>query len=154
MFDAAAFSISDAEAVLMDPQQRLLLESVGEALLAGGGRILQASWAGQGRAATCKASMRGGRFPNTLPTAWSTHPVHHAALVSRLLLPCFPVQRPEACGVYVGLSFEDYGRIASEASGVDTFTATGTTASVVSGRVSYSFGLRGPALTVDTGESS
>ena len=63
------------------------------------------------------------------------------------------MQRPEgaACGVYVGLSFEDYGRIASEASGVDTFTATGTTASVVSGRVSYSFGLRGPALTVDTG---
>ncbi len=46
MFDAAAFSISDAEAVLMDPQQRLLLESVGEALLAGGGRILQASQGG------------------------------------------------------------------------------------------------------------
>ena len=35
-FDAAAFSTSDAEAVLMDPQQRLLLDSVGEALLAGG----------------------------------------------------------------------------------------------------------------------
>ena len=33
-FDAAAFSISDAEAALMDPQQRLLLETVGEALLA------------------------------------------------------------------------------------------------------------------------
>ena len=32
-FDAAAFSISDAEAVLMDPQQRLLLESVGEVLM-------------------------------------------------------------------------------------------------------------------------
>ena len=42
LFDAAAFSISDAEAVLMDPQQRMLLECVGEALLAGGGRILQA----------------------------------------------------------------------------------------------------------------
>ena len=54
--------------------------------------------------------------------------------------------------MYVGLSFEDYGRMASEARGVDTFTASGTTASVVSGRVSYSFGLRGPALTVDTGE--
>ena len=33
-FDAAAFSISDAEAALMDPQQRMLLETVGEALLA------------------------------------------------------------------------------------------------------------------------
>ena len=31
-FDAAAFSIATAEAVLMDPQQRLLLESVAEAL--------------------------------------------------------------------------------------------------------------------------
>ena len=36
-FDAAAFSISDNEAVLMDPQQRLLLETAGEALLAAGG---------------------------------------------------------------------------------------------------------------------
>ena len=43
VFDAAAFSISDAEAVLMDPQQRLLLESVAEALLVGGANILQAS---------------------------------------------------------------------------------------------------------------
>ena len=43
VFDAAAFSISDAEAVLMDPQQRLLLEAVAEALLVGGTNILQAS---------------------------------------------------------------------------------------------------------------
>ena len=35
-FDAAAFAISDNEALLMDPQQRLLLEAAGEALLAGG----------------------------------------------------------------------------------------------------------------------
>jgi acyl transferase domain-containing protein len=64
------------------------------------------------------------------------------------------LQRPEAaaCGVYVGVSFEDYGRLASEAMGVTAYTATGTTASVVSGRISYSFGLRGPALTIDTGE--
>ena len=32
-FDAAAFSISDAETALMDPQQRLLLEAVGEVLM-------------------------------------------------------------------------------------------------------------------------
>jgi acyl transferase domain-containing protein len=35
-FDAAAFAISDNEALLMDPQQRLLLEATGEALLAAG----------------------------------------------------------------------------------------------------------------------
>ena len=63
------------------------------------------------------------------------------------------LRHPEAaaCGVYVGTSFEDYGRLASEHAGVTTFTATGTTASVVSGRISYAFGLRGPAVTVDTG---
>lgn len=42
LFDAAAFSISDAEAALMDPQQRLLLESVAEALQ-GSGQSSQAS---------------------------------------------------------------------------------------------------------------
>lgn len=36
VFDAAAFSISDNEALLMDPQQRLLLETAGEALLQAG----------------------------------------------------------------------------------------------------------------------
>ena len=59
----------------------------------------------------------------------------------------------DACGVYVGASFEDYGRLASEATGVTPYTATGTTASVISGRISYSFALRGPALTIDTGAS-
>lgn len=37
LFDAAAFSTSDAEALAMDPQQRLLLEAVGELLLAEAG---------------------------------------------------------------------------------------------------------------------
>ena len=36
LFDAAAFSTSENEAVLMDPQQRLLLEAAAEALLAAG----------------------------------------------------------------------------------------------------------------------
>jgi len=54
--------------------------------------------------------------------------------------------------VYVGTSWEDYGRLASQWLGVTAYTAVGTAASVVSGRISYSFGLRGPALTIDTGE--
>ncbi|KAL4451846.1 hypothetical protein ABPG75_007508, partial [Micractinium tetrahymenae] len=64
--------------------------------------------------------------------------------------------RPDAaaCGVFVGASFEDYGKLTSEHLGVSPFTATGTTASVLSGRLSYSFGLRGPALTIDTACSS
>jgi len=47
-FDAAAFSLSDAEASLMDPQQRLLLESVGEALLAGGVHATAGPTSGRG----------------------------------------------------------------------------------------------------------
>ena len=38
LFDAAAFSTSEAEALLMDPQQRLLMEAVGELLLGRAGR--------------------------------------------------------------------------------------------------------------------
>lgn len=133
LFDAAAFSISDAEAVLMDPQQRLLLESVAEALMQGGTNTLQASMCSR---QTCAGKESCPRFClNQLPR-------------------CVCVQRREAaaCGVYVGTSFEDYGRLTSESAGVTTYTATGTTSSVVSGRISYSFGLRGPALTIDTGK--
>jgi acyl transferase domain-containing protein len=32
MFDAAAFGISDSEALLMDPQQRIFMECAAEAL--------------------------------------------------------------------------------------------------------------------------
>ena len=36
---------------------------------------------------------------------------------------------------------------------VTAYTATGSTLSVVAGRVSYTFRLKGPALSVDTGEA-
>ncbi|MER6119794.1 SDR family NAD(P)-dependent oxidoreductase [Streptomyces sp. NPDC001743] len=59
-------------------------------------------------------------------------------------------------GVYAGVMYQDYGYTAREAAdgAAEGYLATGSAGSVVSGRVSYSLGLEGPAVTVDTACSS
>ena len=58
-------------------------------------------------------------------------------------------------GIFVGVSQLDYARIAYETgSALNTYYATGSHLSVTSGRISYSFGFKGPAMTVDTACSS
>jgi acyl transferase domain-containing protein len=54
-----------------------------------------------------------------------------------------------------GMSSNDYARLAAKSiQGVTAYSATGTALSVVSGRVSYTMRLKGPAVTIDTACSS
>ncbi|MFD7932729.1 beta-ketoacyl synthase N-terminal-like domain-containing protein, partial [Streptomyces sp. NPDC059742] len=59
--------------------------------------------------------------------------------------------RGAQAGVFVGTNGQDYlSLVLNSADGGDGFMSTGNSASVVSGRLSYVFGLEGPAVTVDT----
>ncbi|WP_439382906.1 type I polyketide synthase [Amycolatopsis lexingtonensis] len=81
-----------------------------------------------------------------LEVAWETF--EHAGIDPRAV-------RGDAVGVFAGTASQDYGPPLHEApEQVGGNLGTGTAASVLSGRISYTFGFEGPSLTVDTACSS
>lgn len=115
-FDAGLFSVSTAEATLLDPQQRLILESAYCSMQ----NLRQSSENFSSTSRSTLNTAKGGDLGDTMRSAKSTGRMRDS---------------PQSnVGVFVGISYNEYGPLAGNASGVtSTYTATGSSLSVAAG---------------------
>ncbi|MFG2911280.1 SDR family NAD(P)-dependent oxidoreductase [Kitasatospora sp. NPDC048298] len=65
------------------------------------------------------------------------------------------LMKGSATGVFAGVMYHDYtSRLHAIPAGVEGYLGTGGSSSIASGRVAYTLGLEGPAVTIDTACSS
>ncbi|GAU69352.1 polyketide synthase, partial [Streptomyces sp. NBRC 110611] len=62
--------------------------------------------------------------------------------------------RGSSTGTFIGASYQDYGAAGARPEGAEGHLITGTISSVLSGRLSYTYGFEGPAVSLDTACSS
>ncbi|MEV4218607.1 type I polyketide synthase [Nonomuraea sp. NPDC049725] len=62
--------------------------------------------------------------------------------------------RGSAAGVFLGAISQDYAALRDRAPGPGRHAYTGVNRALIANRISYALGLRGPSLTLDTGQSS
>ena len=147
LFDAPAMGVSPAEALLMDPQQRLVMQCFSGAAQHFPTNVDRHD-SGPRHSSCTKPSLND---VSPLP-AHTLCPMPAEALSSHLAHH----EPSRATGVYVGVSQLEYARISLESgpAALNTYYATGAHLSIASGRLSYTYGLKGPAMTVDTACSS
>ncbi len=62
--------------------------------------------------------------------------------------------RGQPIAVYLGAMNDDYAVLTLAADRVDHHAFAGTSRAIIANRVSFAFGLRGPSVTIDSGQSS
>jgi len=72
---------------------------------------------------------------------------------SRALVAGWSVDQRSSAGVFAGVMGVDYGQKLREGD-VSAYTGTGLSGAAVAGRVSYTYGMQGPCMAVDTACSS
>ncbi|MBE1576324.1 type I polyketide synthase [Amycolatopsis roodepoortensis] len=75
-----------------------------------------------------------------------------AAMEDARLVPA--TLRGQDCGMFLGAMRDDYARLAQELDVTTQHSFTGLQRGLIANRVSYFAGLRGPSITVDSGQSS